>query len=180
MEAWVGVTGIIVGALAGAIGTFFTTKSTMRLEFENAYDRSLRDIRLDHYQRLFHISECVPREWRAGEPTRHDLLGFREEFHSWYFGENAGGLFLTSSARDYYFQLQNELQAQASRQHGEGELDRISPEASKVLRKFASDLRHQLAADLGTAEPPRVRWTRLGPTLAPPSELSAPPHAEFE
>jgi hypothetical protein len=181
MEIWIGLIGGVLGAVAGGIVTFLTTRSRMLLELKHAYDRALRDKRLEHYQQLFHVSRCVPREWWPEQPTRQDLLRFRQEFHNWYFGESAGGLFLTPEAKDVYIRLQNELQAIAgARQDSPGLSERLPADQSEPLRKLASDLRHQLGNDVGTSQPPHFRWTRLGPTLAPPTKSSATQRGEFE
>jgi hypothetical protein len=141
----------------------------MRLELQLQYDRALRDLRLPHYQRLFHVSGCIPREWRPGEePSRPELLHLRERFNDWYFGPDAGGLFLTNATREKYFRLQNELEAQAHAGLSAGS-EPLPAEDSRLLRKLASELRHQMAQELGTAEPPQLRWTALGPTPAPPA-----------
>ena len=168
MEIWVGIVRVLLGAAAGTVGTLITTKNKMRLEHQLSYDRELRDVRLPHYQRLYHVSRCIPRQWTIGEePARPALLALRATFHDWYFGQEAGGLFLTTKAREKYFRLQNELQAMAG-PGGTGQSQQMSAEESITLRGLASELRHQLVEDLGTAEPPQLRWTPLGPTPAPP------------
>jgi hypothetical protein len=176
MEILAGLLGAVLGALAGAITTYVTTRSTMRLQLEHEYDRTLRDIRLPHYQRLFHISRCIPRQWRPTEvPTRQDLRHFREDFHNWYFGENAGGMFLTQDAKDLYMELQNVLEepTEESDTSGSSLESPLSSDELRVLRGRASDLRHQLTQDVGASQSPRLRWSRLGPTIPPPSESQA-------
>jgi hypothetical protein len=177
MEVWAGLVGILMGGVIGSIGTFITTKKRMSLEHELSHDRELRNLRLPHYQRLYRVSESIPREWRRGQiPSRPDLVKLREQFHGWFFGkgsdptDGAGGLFLTAPARDVYFKLMNELQSVADSRDGQS--DFLSREESTRLRQLASELRHQLVHDLGTAEEPLLRWTRLGPTLAPPTEAA--------
>jgi hypothetical protein len=175
MAVFVGLAGVVLGALVGALTTYLTTRSTMRIELEHSYDRALRDKRLERYQHLFHISRCLPRYWRPAEaPTRHDLDRFREDFHDWYFGEAAGGMFLTPAAKDAYMRLLNTL-AQATRENWDdsqsSERSPLSADESETLRKLASELRHQLAEDVGAANPPRLRWTRLGRTIPPPPPL---------
>lgn len=165
MDVIIGLAGVVLGAVAGGIPTYYATRSNLRLEFTHAYDRALRDARLAHYQRLFHISECVPREWRPTEPSRGQLIEFRERFHGWYFGDEAGGLFLTERARQAYFRLQNRLQEEGVRDSGTTPL---SEEQSAALREAASELRHQLTEDVGTAQPPTQPWIKPDPTLAPP------------
>jgi len=167
MEVWIGLVSVVVGATAGAFATLVTTRNRMALEQRLTYDRGLRDLRLPHYQGLYHASRCIPREWRPGdEPSRADLVDVRERFHDWYFGEGAGGMFLSEAARTTYFELQNALQAIA--QQAAGATDRMSPTESERLRGLASDLRHQLRQDLGTGEAPQLTWTPTGPTPAPP------------
>jgi hypothetical protein len=176
METMVGLLGVVLGALAGGAVTYATTRSRMRLELAYAYDRTLQEKRLEHYQRLFHLSRCVPRQWRpAEEPTRDDLRRFREDFHNWYFGEGAGGMFLTQAAKDLYMRLQNALEMSATGgPDGSGSDARrgspLSTEESKAMRGLASELRHQMTEDVGAAHPPRLRGTRLGPTIPSPSE----------
>lgn len=177
MTVFVGLAGVVLGALVGALTTYVTTRSTMRIELEHSYDRALRDKRLERYQRLFHISRCLPRYWRPAEvPTRQDLRRFRQDFHDWYFGEDAGGMFLTAPAKDAYMRLHNML-AQAmleSRDDSQNtEEPPLSAGESQALRELASELRHQLAEDVGAANPPRLRWARLGRTIPPPPSVAA-------
>ena len=143
----------------------------MRLELEYAHDRELRDKRLAHYQRLFHISRAVPREWLPeAVPSRAELRDIRAGFHDWYFGADAGGMFLTEAARELYFGLQNGLETAAQRVDG-GEA--LTDNEQSTLYGLASALRHQLSADVGTAQSPRLKWAPPGPTLASPARSAA-------
>lgn len=173
MEILAGFVGAVLGAIAAGLTTYFTTRRVMQLELQHTYDMTLRDIRLPHYQRLFNISRCIPREWPQGEvPSGRDLLQFRENFHDWYFGDEAGGMFLPEATRTIYFKLQNALE-----NIGHSKLDlpdtasdsSVSSAEGAELYKHASTLRHQLAWDVGAAQPPRLRWVRLGPTLPSPA-----------
>ena len=169
MVTLIGLAGVVLGALAGGVVTFVTTRSSMRLELEFSYDRALRDKRLEHYQRLFHLTKCIPRYWRPeDQPTRDDLPRFRKQFHDWYFDTDAGGMFLTPPAKDLYLRLQNTLLVASIAGGDRDSQDHSSPltaDESLALRKLASDLRHQLAEDVGASHPPHLRWTRLGPTI---------------
>lgn len=173
MAAFIGLAGVILGAFLSAIATYLTTRSTKRIELEYSYDRALRDKRLESYQKLFHVSKCLPRYWRSAEiPTRQELRRFRQDFHDWYFGEDAGGMFLTAAAKDAYVRLLNLLaeaipEDQVSPEKSE-ELP-LSADESRALRGLASELRRQLSTDVGAANPPRLQWTRLGQTIPPPS-----------
>lgn len=171
MTVFVGLVGAVLGALAGAIATYLTTRSTMRIELEHSYDRALRDKRLERYQHLYRVSRCLPRYWLPTEvPTRQNLHQFRQDFHDWYFGEDAGGMFLTPAAKDAYMRLLNMLAETMHRSGNESDTNTspLSASDSQALRELASELRHQLAEDVGAANPPRLRWTRLSRTIQPP------------
>jgi predicted ribosomally synthesized peptide with SipW-like signal peptide len=158
MAAWITVASAIGGIIAGGTLTYFTSRSQLYIQAEHAYDRALRDLRIPHYQALFHLTGSIPRQWLIVEtPRRPDLHKIREQLHSWYFSEQAGGMFLSQEARETYFSLQNELLIIATRMTDDDQL--IGEQESIVLRKTASALRHQLTADLGTAERPRPAWT---------------------
>lgn len=175
MTAIIGFAGAILGAVLGAVATYLTTRSNMRLTLEHAYDQALQGKRLERYQELFHVSRCLPRYWAPGdeEPKQKDLQQYIENFHNWYFGENAGGMFLTPAASDIYVRLLNLLAelAFADGTEADGPPDRPLPTAgSQALRQLAADLRRQLAEDTGAANPPRLRWTRPG-TQPPPPDI---------
>ena len=175
MTALIGFFGAIFGALVGAIATYLTTRSNMRLTLEHSYDQALQSKRLERYQELFYISKCLPRYWPPAheEPKRKDLQQYIENFHDWYFGVDAGGMFLTSAAKDIYMRLLN-LLAELAFAGGDGDgpcsADSLLPAGeSQALRELAGELRRQLAEDTGAANPPRLRWTRPSPQVRPPN-----------
>jgi hypothetical protein len=119
MAAFIGLAGIIIGGFVGSITTYLTTRSNMRLQLEYAHDQTLRDKRLERYQELFHLSRCFPRYWLSSEePSRRDLRQFRYDFHDWYFGDAAGGMFLTVEAKELYLRMQNEIFGAVYQQDG--------------------------------------------------------------
>ncbi|WP_405905397.1 MULTISPECIES: hypothetical protein [unclassified Streptomyces] len=166
------IIGLLSGALVvlvGAITTYVTTRSNMLLQLEHSYDVSLRDRRLERYQKLFHLTRSLPRYWPAdGVPSRSDLLRYRDEFHEWYFGEEAGGMYLTPKSKSLYMAVQNSLFEGALLLPGENQDTPVSHQASESILRCASELRHQLAEDVGVAQPPRLRWGRVGRTEPPP------------
>ena len=168
MAAWITIISTLAGILAGGVVTYATTRSQLRIQAEHAYDRTLRDMRLPYYQQLFHLTKNIPREFLKA-PRQSELLNFREQFHNWYFGEQAGGMFLSQAAREAYFALQNELQSVAGRMPSDSEL--VGQDDSMSLRKKASALRHQLTTDLGTAERPRIKWI-IPQSIPPPAQAS--------
>jgi hypothetical protein len=168
MAVWIAVVTAIAGITVGGTLTYFTSRSQLRIEAEHSYDRALRDLRLPHYQALFYLTRSIPRQWLTVEtPRRSDLHILRERLHDWYFSEQAGGMFLSQAASEAYFLAQNELQSVAARMADDNEL--ISEGDSVILRQTASALRHQLTADLGTAERPRRAWTAPRSVPLPPT-----------
>jgi len=164
MTAWITLVSVIGGIIGGGTFTYFTTRSQLHIEAENAYDRALRDLRMPHYQALFHLTRSIPRQWLTVErPRRPDLHKLREQLHDWYFSEQAGGMFLSRAASEAYFSLQNEIQTIATRMTDDDQV--IGEHESVLMREDASALRHQLTADLGTAERPRRAWT--APRIVP-------------
>jgi hypothetical protein len=164
---WQTLTTTLLGLIFGGLGTYLGSRAQLRIQAEHEFDKALRELRLPHYQALFHLTECIPRQWKEElPPTRSTLHAMRLGFHDWYFGSVAGGMFLSRPARDAYFALQNELQSAVASLPGED--DRVSDSGSKLLRARASAVRHQLSADLGVAEPARQRWM-LPESIAPPT-----------
>ena len=158
MAAWVTLISTIGGIIVGGTITYFTSRSQLYIQAEHAYDRALRDLRIAHYQALFHLMGSLPRQALVIEtPRRADLYKLREQLHNWYFGEQAGGMFLSLEARDRYFRLQIELRTIVDRVTDDDQL--IGEQESVMLREAATKLRHQLTADLGAAERPRRPWT---------------------
>ena len=120
-----------------------------------------------HYQRLFHLTRVMAREWLPSTiPRKEGVISIRESLRDWYFGEDSGGMFLSLPARVQYFRLHNELEKAIA---GLGDdAESLSKESAAELRQQGSDLRHQLAADLGVAERPRTRWIMPAKTQPPP------------
>jgi hypothetical protein len=178
---WSIVKGFAVAAFAGSIlGGFIVAVlafSTTRYTLLYSYDQTLRDRRLERYQELFRLTRHFHRYYLIGEePRRRDLEEYRQEFDAWYFSEAAGGMFLTKAAKDIYMQMMNII-AEAAFENGKPrENSPLTPGELKSLRQVASTLRHQLAADVGAAHPPRLRWTRPEPVPEVPSgvEWSSP------
>jgi hypothetical protein len=176
VEILVGALSAALGALLGGAVTYLTTRSKLRLELAHAYDQAVREKRLARYQRLFHLSQVIPRYWRPGEePSREQLLEICEKFHDWYFDDDAGGLFLTPQAMDVYMRLQTALATAGRGNSVAPDLDdagaSLSPDESQEIRDLADALRHQLAQDVGTSSPPRLKLTRLDPAPPPPRGL---------
>ena len=155
----------ILGGSIVAVLAFLTTRYALLY----SYDQRLRDRRLERYQELFRLTRLLHRYYLIDDvPTREDLAKLRRELDAWYFGEAAGGMFLTKGAKNIYMQM-NDTIAEVAFENGKSrENSLLSPAESETLRQLASALRHQLAADVGAAHPPRLRWKRLEPVPEPP------------
>jgi hypothetical protein len=165
VTAWITLVSAIGGIIAGGILTYFTSRSQIYIQAEHAYDQALRDLRIPHYQTLFHLTGIIPSYWVMVEtPRRPELHKIREQLHYWYYGEKAGGMFLSQEARDAYLSLHDELLTIVTRMTDDDQL--IGEQESILLRRTASALRHQLTTDLGTAERPRRAW--VTPRSVPP------------
>ena len=175
MTILVGLIGAVLGALAGGITTYLTTRSTMLLSLEHDYDKTLRDIRLKGYQQLFHLSRQIPRHWLlTPEPSRAELMKIRTSFHDWYYHPNAHGMFLASGSKRAYIALMDALDAALFEISANGDTkvcdrpnSKLSPEESHLLLVLSSNLRHLLATEIGAANPPRTRSHSPDPTVSP-------------
>ena len=165
MAILIGILSAAFGATVGAITTFFTARSTMRLGLEHDYDKTLRDIRLRGYQQLFHLTAQIPRHWLlTPEPSRAELLKIRLSFHDWYYHEDAHGMFLARHSKNAYIKLMDaldkalfEISPDGDTRLGDRPDSKLSSDESHSLLELTSKLRHQLAADIGAANPPRTR-----------------------
>lgn len=137
----------------------------MRLGLEHDYDKTLRDIRLRGYQQLFHLTAQIPRHWLlTPEPSRAELLKIRLSFHDWYYHEDAHGMFLARHSKNAYIKLMDaldkalfEISPDGDTRLGDRPDSKLSSDESHSLLELTSKLRHQLAADIGAANPPRTR-----------------------
>ncbi len=163
----------VFGAALGVATTYFVNRSTMRLNLEHEYDRTLRDKRLAAHQALFHLTRQIPRHWLLiPVPMRSDLLPVRASFRNWYFAEEAHGMFLSQGSKRAYLALEDALDNVLFVRSPDGHsktADRadtpLTPGELDDLQRLASELRHQLVADIGGSNPPRTRSTRPDPTL---------------
>lgn len=161
-----------------------TTRSTMRLGLEHDYDKTLRDIRLKGHQQLFHLTRQIPRHWLlTPEPSRAELMKIRTSFHDWYYHPDAHGMFFASGSKQAYIALMNaldealfEISPSRETKLRDRPDSKLSPQESHRLLELTSNLRHQLATEIGAANPPRTRShspdrtvSPLGPVINGPS-----------
>ena len=166
MGFWIGLAGALVGAIAGGVTTWTTTRQQMRRELAFHYDRELRVRRFEAYGSLYMRTKVLPRYWRTN-PSRSELSAW--SFDEWYFDES-GGMFLTNAAREQYH---NALEAIAS-VHSTAGPEQISDEEVERLWRAGQALRRQLSADLGASDNPRMKGTRPYVTPMPIAKIRNP------
>jgi len=157
----------------------------MMLSLEHDYDKTLRDIRLKGHQQLFYLSRQIPRHWLlTPEPSRADLMKIRTSFHDWYYHPDAHGMFLASGSKQAYIALMDALDAALFEISPDGTTkvcdrpdSKLSAEESHRLLELSSNLRHQLATEIGAANPPRARSSSPDRTVFPLGRVSNDPSA---
>jgi hypothetical protein len=140
-----------VGTAAGGAASYLTARTQMRRELEFSYDKELRTQRMLAYRSLYAKTRTLPRYWRQ-PPRRGELPSWTASFHEWYFAES-GGLFLSDAARDAYHQA---LEVIAEIAGAGAPDDVLTGDDEERLWRAGQALRRRLAADLGTAQAPRV------------------------
>jgi hypothetical protein len=152
-EAIVAVIGL-VGSAAGAIwAAYVGTRRRVLTELEGRYDADLRDLRLKVYPKLWAALEPLALYARVppGRPTRAEIKELTRELRSWYFHD--GGLYLSSQAREAYFQLQDGLTVVTRSRRWEADgtpSDELDADTYEFLRRLGSWLRTTLTYDVGT------------------------------
>jgi hypothetical protein len=162
MALLIGLVGAIVGAAAGGFSAFLTGRVQMRRELEFAHDRELRTRRLDPYMSLYRRTKMLPRYWRIA-PARAEFAAWADSLHEWYFDE-AGGLFLSDDARVVYHDVLEVIAVTANAGKQEETVSEVELER---LWRAGQALRRQLAADIGSADSPRLQGSR--PAITPPA-----------
>jgi hypothetical protein len=160
MEWFIGFLGAVAGTAAGGLSVFLTTRDQMRRELAHGYDQELRARRIDSYVSLYKRTDKLPRYWPAN-PVRSEMDGWVRAFHDWYFAE-AGGMFLSDKARQAYHDA---LDVMAAVSDGPQDATLTDPEVERLWRAGQA-LRRVLAADVGTAEVPRLPGRE--PSKTPP------------
>jgi hypothetical protein len=155
---------VVIGAAAGGIVTFFSTRWQIRKELEFAYDKDLRERRIATYTRLWQLLEPLAKYSRPiPQLTTLHLQEMSELLRHWYFAD--GGFFLSIQAREAYFTMQETLTTLTSGLAGNrNEARVISPSEFDQLRKIGSDLRSSLVKDVGSRRTPEFAEMPEGPS----------------
>jgi hypothetical protein len=156
----------IIGAIAGVVTTYLGAILKFRVDLKSQYDKDLRDKRLAQYSELWKLTGIFPKYAREKQLSHQDLQGLKVTLREWYFTK--GGMFLSDTARDAYFALQEELKSVS---------DNLNTSQSVVLDEVAYErLRSQRQCSTFCFSP-RCWYTQsLRIELNRTSSLNAVPH----
>ena len=152
---WQAIAAVIgfVGTLSAAVvAAYYGTRQRVLRELEARYDGELRNLRLAAYPKLWAHLEPLALYARepAGFPTQAALAAISASLRQWYFRQ--GGLYLSSEAREAYFNFQRSLSTVAASPEwrdrpGGAQIDEATFQA---LYRLSSWLRTALSYDVGT------------------------------
>lgn len=119
------------------------------VELSTQIDVHLREQRIAVYKTIWQATSILPRWPRATNVTYSDILHFSEKLRSWYFDEQ-GGMWLSTSARKAYGELQDKIwEILSKRLEGkieDGEYDAILDQCSLLRKELTNDLVSRRAA----------------------------------
>lgn len=124
------------------------TRLTAALQAQAALDVDLRNKRVAVYEPLWRLGLDVARWPRNPELTDADLVGLHESLRDWYYGEAAGGMWLSAEARKAYGDLQEALAAPRATS-GQQQVPPDSPDYDRIVAAFSA-LRTELTEDLSS------------------------------
>jgi hypothetical protein len=137
------------GILVGALITYVFAVFKLRKELAFKYDTDLREKRITEYLGLWRVMEDLAKYARPKELTFADLEKLAASLREWYFQK--GGLFLSDSSRDSYFDLQEAIKSVLA-SHTEAKEQTVSETIYEELRQTGSTLRTALVRDVGTRQ----------------------------
>ena len=117
------------------------------LEQQASIDTDLREKRLTVYKVLWQKMGMLSKWPKNEELTYGDLQQLCREFRDWYFNE--GGIFLSSSARKIYGELQERLVNVFEK----NAKDKVEITDYEEIRKQFSNLRSEITTDLLSRKP---------------------------
>lgn len=104
-----GITGVVVAATLFALYKLGADLAKLRTDLQQQISRDLLNKRFDAYGRLW--ATMAPLAIYSDDPlSSSETRTLAEKMSSWYFAAD-GGMFLTARAREFYFALQDVLEA---------------------------------------------------------------------
>lgn len=151
-EVIASVLGALGGLASGTVAAWATLRAK-RLDkvveelklWVSAYDTTLLEQRLKHYQTLWEMTERTSRR-HISELDAKGASDLADALTEWYYRN--GGIVLSGQARDAFFRARNTLEAQIS------EKERWQVE---IVNSFSS-LRTALCEDLNSRRGPTLRF----------------------
>ena len=140
------ITGLF-GTASGALVAYLGAILKFRKDLEAAYDKDLREKRIEAYTALWKHLQLLARYDRPKPLNPKTLEELTEAMRDWYFG--VGGLYLSEEARASYFDLKQTIQNILTDRKYRPEDFLEPPDRKNVLEK-GSVLRARLTRDVGT------------------------------
>lgn len=140
------ITGLF-GVVSGAILAYLGAILKFRKDLEAAYDKDLRNKRIEVYKELWNQLQLLARYDQPEPLNPRTLEKLSVAMRRWYF--ETGGLYLSEEARVNYFDLKRAIkELLESAKYGENEI--LNEHDSEVMVEKASLLRARLTQDIGT------------------------------
>ena len=136
------IAGIVIAACTGIL-SYRTARWNARKDMEV----ELRRQRLEAFKRLWALSEPLAKYGRTGPETSvtpASMETLSHDLRHWYFSE--GGMFLSDSSRDAYFDFQDALQAVVQSAAASEKDKELDEETREAIREKGSLLRTSLRA----------------------------------
>src|SRR5215211_802369 len=144
-----------LGILSGVVASYLKFRNDVRLsnlEFRNdlkaAYDKDLRNERIEAYQGLWHHLQYLGQYDRPEALTAELLKKLSEQMRDWYFG--GGGLYLSEQSRTTYFKLKQDIKNILDNTEEDRWYALLDPKDSNFVLEQAHLLRASLTHDVGT------------------------------
>lgn len=147
---------LIIGigsGLVGAVTTYVFAILKLRKELEFKYDTDLREKRIPQYLELWKLLQDWAKYARPKQLTVDDLNKLAGSLRQWYFEK--GGLFLSDSSRDAYFDLQEAIKDVLVARTKTSTDSKIDEPTFETVRAKGSTLRTALTRDVGTRKAPQ-------------------------
>ena len=141
----------LIGVVTGAVATAYKSRKDLEVQ----YDIALRGERIAAYKKLWKQLERLA-YYAPEQPLTYGVARvLTKALRTWYF--EVGGLLLSESTREPYFDLQRALKA-VTESGGEDQLELPEP-AADALKQLGSRLRTSTTDDVATrVGPRRVTW----------------------
>jgi hypothetical protein len=126
--------GTVLAAIVANVVTYRVASWKFRQELEIDSDKNLRDHRITSYKKLWGLLKPLAKYPEPGLLNQSSIRQLAVALREWYFDD--GGLFLSESAREDYFNLQDALKIVLQKQQGTWPSDMDEPINVIYLREY--------------------------------------------